>query len=352
MFKDAVGRTFKWFSSSSIYEVGSTICVTATIKGHDTYKDLKQTNLTRVTLFVSAEDKKILAKSKKAQKLAEEAQKQEDDRNNRSILTWRLGELREQGTVLGHTFGESVTETPPYTAPYDSMTCKDCGFKVWVYYPMDEQGRINSEPTIGGWGLKNPGYGAKGDVPCVPQWQKTEWTYAGAAMFLASVREAAAHGHNMILNVEESQKLLTLWKQGFVFECSCGLSYRIMVEGGYEGLLTDKPVRVETVSGYGLRVEEDPRQADHWKIERRLQARGALQAQMDSLNEQKKAGGRGQWWHSYFYEEASSREGLRQYSAEPVYGHCGCKLVARFSQMEEQMPVEVEMTLCKYDQLK
>lgn len=52
---DAAGNRFKWWSSGSgcpFGDVGATACIKGTVKKHDTFRDIKETVLTRCSLFV------------------------------------------------------------------------------------------------------------------------------------------------------------------------------------------------------------------------------------------------------------------------------------------------------------
>lgn len=54
-FVDGAGNVFVWWASSeSGFTIGETVTVKATVKGHDTYKGIAQTVLTRVTVLLPA----------------------------------------------------------------------------------------------------------------------------------------------------------------------------------------------------------------------------------------------------------------------------------------------------------
>jgi hypothetical protein len=73
-FKDDAGNVCTWFASNVYFNtatnqdinIGDTIVVTATVKGHEEYKGVKQTMLTRCKEFKTKEQKKAEAKVRKA----------------------------------------------------------------------------------------------------------------------------------------------------------------------------------------------------------------------------------------------------------------------------------------------
>lgn len=75
MFRDEAGNSLKWFASGdrSDWKDGDVVTVKATIKGHEEYKNSKQTMLTRVQEFDAGEEatKKAVAKEAAKMKAAE-----------------------------------------------------------------------------------------------------------------------------------------------------------------------------------------------------------------------------------------------------------------------------------------
>lgn len=73
-FKDAAGSILVWFASSVFYNVaagrdidlGDTVKFDATVKNHEEYKGIKQTQITRAVWWISKEKKKAAAKARKA----------------------------------------------------------------------------------------------------------------------------------------------------------------------------------------------------------------------------------------------------------------------------------------------
>ncbi len=81
-FKDAAGNILVWFASSVFYNVaagrdidlGDTVKFDATVKNHEEYKGIKQTQITRGVWWISKEEKKAAAKIRKAERDAEKAE--------------------------------------------------------------------------------------------------------------------------------------------------------------------------------------------------------------------------------------------------------------------------------------
>jgi hypothetical protein len=79
-FKDESGNVLMWFASSIYWNpltgqdiaMGDTIVLDASIKKHEEYKGIKQTMITRAKAWVSPEEKKAAAKTRKAERVAEQ----------------------------------------------------------------------------------------------------------------------------------------------------------------------------------------------------------------------------------------------------------------------------------------
>lgn len=84
-FKDEAGNILVWFSSNVFFndaagrdiDLGDTVTIEATVKNHEEYKGIKQTAIIRAKTWVSKEDKKAAAKTRKIERDAKQA---EEDR--------------------------------------------------------------------------------------------------------------------------------------------------------------------------------------------------------------------------------------------------------------------------------
>jgi hypothetical protein len=108
LFRDADGRTAKWFASGSGgFKIGQTIIAKATIKGHDVYNGMKQTMLSRVVVYD--------AEAEAAQKEAVKAAKK----------------LIKKQYVCTHEDQTWVYSVPAGVSYIDVRCCRDCQ-DAWV----------------------------------------------------------------------------------------------------------------------------------------------------------------------------------------------------------------------------
>lgn len=75
LFVDEAGNRFKWFSSSVAFDVGTTVTVKGTVKGHDEYKGCKQTLLSRVAEYTPPPPKEKKPRRSHEEVLAEKVAK-------------------------------------------------------------------------------------------------------------------------------------------------------------------------------------------------------------------------------------------------------------------------------------